>query len=229
MDVKERPIIFGAESVRAILAGRKTQTRRILSPQPLREMGSPSYDEVLGWTFPDFGPGARASNLRLQWTRNYGVPGDRLWVRESWWTVEREGQGVGVPFLLYDEEWEGNEPLRCAPLRPWGPFFPYARKFGHHPSRFMPRVASRLTLEIEGVRVQRLQDISEEDAKAEGVDGYVAGEGTVSRDALNVEPGYWHPHFFRQGFREAWDDINGNRAPWESNPFVWAIAIRRIK
>jgi len=218
--VSERPIIFKGESVLAILAGRKTQTRRIVRPGPPPCQAAPDamYPYGKGWRYT--GVNYAGENVE---SCPYGVPGDRLWVRESWWTVEREGQGVGVPFLLYDEEWEGNEPLRSAPLRPWGEFFPYARSFGHHPSIHMPRVASRLTLEVTGVRVQRLQEISEEDATAEGVDGYVGGEGRVARDALNVEPGYWHPHFFRQGFRDVWGEINGKRAPWESNPWVWAL------
>jgi hypothetical protein len=154
----------------------------------------------------------------------YGVPGDRLWLREAWrpestpmnWRIKcRADESTRVYFH------HAAELARAC--RPNGYGVPMWRSPIH-----MPRWASRITLELTDVRVQRLNEISEEDANAEGVDGYVAGEGTVSRGALIVEPGYWHPHFFRQGFREAWDDINGKRAPWESNPWVFALSFRRV-
>ncbi len=93
----------------------------------------------------------------------YGIPGDRLWVRESFWIAEMEGQGIGNQFLVYDEEMD-KEP-HPSKLRPT-----FDMKWGHNPSIHMPRWASRITLEVTEVRVKKLQQITEEDAKSEGVE-----------------------------------------------------------
>ena len=203
--MKERPIIMSGESVRAILAGTKTQTRRVILPP---------FERLWGHGIATGGSGLRTDTYHVHvrsWEQaddrytycRFGGPGDRLWVRETWAC----GSGVS-PRVEYAAD---------------GPLSQRRRSPIH-----MPRWASRITLEVTDVRVQRLQEISEDDAKAEGVDGYVGGEGTVSRGALNVEPGYWHPHFFRQGFSEAWDALNGKRFPWSSNPWVFVVDFRRL-
>ena len=129
--------------------------------------------------------------------------GFRLWVKETF----RQGSGGDSAHYRADPDEVSGGPWR--------------------PSIYMPRWASRLTLEITEVRVQRLQDISEEDALAEGMDGHVAGEGPVSRVRLFMEPGFLHSRFYREGYEYAWDEINGKRAPWSSNPFVWVLTFRR--
>ena len=199
--MKERPIIFGAESVRAILAGRKTQTRRAIRRDlPIDFVGGQDQrddlsawgywvdDEYGRWAVLQRGLDQRYAHGCFSIPCPYGVSGDRLWVRETW-SVSGNG-----PFYRADT------------------MQPETVHYSWRSPIHMPWVFSRLTLEITAVRVQRLQDISEEDAKAEGVDRIVA-----------KVPTYW------DAFQYVWDDINGMRAPWESNPWVWALTFRRLK
>jgi len=201
--VRERPIIFSGAMVRAILAGTKTQTRRIVKPQP-------------AWT--DISPALLARCP-------YGTPGDRLWVRETWRTMEREEDMVdGVRFLA-DAAFVPIENTRQA-----ADAWVAAHANGKHgvsfrPSIHMPRWASRIDLEITRVRIQRLQEISEEDARAEGVDelevkvtevnGKPAGGGIVL-DAPRVR------------FCALWKHINGSDS-WPSNPVVWVLDFKRVR
>jgi hypothetical protein len=193
-----RPILFGGPMVRAILAGRKTQTRRVIRY---------AHADGLGlWTAPPLGGyfaehvfGACYAKLA---PCPYGVPGDRLWVREAW--ADHVGPFGESRFALYRAD--GDE--RAGPWRP---------------SIFMPRWASRITLEVTAVRVERLQQISEEDAKAEGMefDGtwWLGGTHPV-KGTLQCWP------TAAKAFERGWDSINGKRAPWDANPWVWAIAFR---
>lgn len=168
--MKERPILFSGPMVKAILEGRKTQTRRVVkNPGPLSTTLSP-----------------------------YGVPGDRLWVRETW-----------------GHEADGNacDDIRCGnPDHIWyrasekdPSIFP---KDFWRPSIHMPRWASRLTLEVTAVRVQRLNELDKWDAKAEGID-----------------PTYPNPI---ASFSALWDSINGKKHPWSSNPVVRVVEFRKI-
>ena len=190
--MKERPILFSAPMVRAILAGTKTQTRRAMKPQP---WARPEPEDGL-WRLYAGDEGMEPFPCR------YGQIGDRLWVKESFWGCDLPGYG-DTPCVVYDDEWTGGEYAPAEP-RPW------ARKFGRIPSIHMPRYASRILLEITDVRVQRLQDISEADAEAEGVDRIKA---KVPRH-LDV-------------YRYLWDGINGPGA-WDANPWVWAVSFRRL-
>lgn len=174
----ERPILFSGAMVRAILDGRKTQTRRLINPQPTMIVDGvariPSARrKVSGYDIPA-NQDARSP---------YGQPGDRLWVRE---TVCLAGS---VPFYRADGE-------TFAKVR-WSPAI------------HMPRTASRLTLEVLEVRVQRLQEIGEEDAVAEGVEMVPFGS-------------------MRGEFHALWDSINAKRAPWASNPWVWALTFSKV-
>lgn len=190
--VRERPIIFAAESVRAILEGRKTQTRRIVKGCALKWLGPSMF-------VPEYV--ANPENSLCP----YGVPGDRLWVREAF----RQGDGsMSVHYRADPDEVSGG---------PW------------RPSIHMPRWASRLTLEIMEVRVQRLQEISEEDARAEGVQalplqGPYAGRWWTADVSAGLR---LHGRSAEQAFNLAWESINWKRAPWASNPWVWAIAFRK--
>ncbi len=210
--MKERPILFSGPMVRAILDGRKTQTRRAMKPQPRfnphqgdgcwypektkRELSYANEGHFRRGVARDFSP--------------YGKPGDRLWVRETWlphyrhWTTEsgdtRENLDIqydadGTFRNIRDYEVPTNWSV---PDRP-----------GRQPSIFMPRWASRLTLEITGVRVERLQEISGKDCVAEG-----------------SPSGQWAPPIMY--FKELWNGINAARGfGWDANPWVWVIEFRR--
>lgn len=197
--MKERPILFSGPLVKALLAGAKTQTRRLVNPQP----AAPFVD--------------------LE-SCPYGLPGHRLWVRENWAIYHDHAAKVGKEEALRD----AREHM------PWAHIMFQADANGGHaeehrvgdrwrPSIHLPRWASRITLEVTEVRVQRLQDISEEDAKAEGV----TTESLPGK--LNGKPATLYPMTHRQAFTWLWDTINGKRAPWASNPWVWCVSFRRLQ
>jgi hypothetical protein len=208
----------------AILAGQKTQTRRLMSERLYVEESREDGDFVINQSSPDFG---RAANA---WVRSpYGVPGDRLTVKEAaWMWCERQPNGTtktGRPKWLY-------VPLREAPVtyaadagkpstsivspetgNEWG----WRLKIG----RFLPRWASRITLEVAEVRAERLQSITEADARAEGVTRKPMGIDMDTGAPLELEPA-------RAAFAALWDSINGKRAPWTENPWIWVVSFRRV-
>jgi hypothetical protein len=198
--VKERPILMSAPMVRAILAGTKTQTRRVVKLQPpavVQSIYRPFPAEPNNWQGYGFGS--------IHWYGRcpYGVAGDRLWVRETWAVPHR-----------YDHLGPSNIPTKGVPVH-------YAATEDRgglrwRPSIHMCRFASRITLEITDVRVERLQEISEADAIAEGC---VGGHGASKGYAYNATP---HEHY-----RALWESINGPGS-WDLNPWVWAISFRRV-
>jgi hypothetical protein len=206
----DRPILFKGEMVRAINEGRKTQTRRVVHHPPF-EATDKGID--IEWA---------VGNLKCP----YGVPGDRLWVRETW----------GCPSADHPCVADGRKPrpgdrlvYRANPADDyqWGAGLPSQGSFCWRPSIFMPRWASRILLEITDVRVQRVQEISEEDAIAEGV----AGPFDVGYKAYRL-PGDSKPRYSCAvaAYAVLWDSINAPRGySWESNPWVWAITFRRIQ
>ena len=208
--MKERPILFSGPMVRAILDGRKTQTRRIVMPQPPSDferaeawLSSP----VMGWT--------AASSPSGPWHRvrsPYGTIGERLWVREAWRVdITHDGKPPRSVPRSARVAYEAGEGDRLA--RPG--------RYRH--ARFMPRWASRLTLEVVNVRVERLQAITEDDARAEGVNGTEAA--TAKQDTVDVHD--MTPH--RAAFACLWESINADTAPWASNPWVWVVEFARVK
>ena len=209
--MKERPIIMRADDVRAILAGTKTQTRRIakLSSAGRVERGGRNWhvdDPDAAFACP------------------YGQPGDRLWVRESLRFV-RVGENYHE-HAVYAAD--GVRVPRCPDLLPQfcdGMAFGLARSV---PSIHMPSWASRITLEITGVRVERLQDISKEDVIAEGVNRIAHGREGYFYHATRTEP---HPKnwcYPDDAYRDLWEQINGPGS-WDANPFVWVVEFRRAK
>jgi hypothetical protein len=214
--MKERPILFSGEMVRAILAGRKTQTRRVMKPGPPPEEGVFRYGS--GWRYS----GVDYDDDVVVESCPYGVPGDRLWVRETW----KENQPPsGWIYRATDES-----SLDPRDERPW------------QPSIFMPRRASRITLELTEVRVQRLQEISEEDARAEGVLLPVRKVDethsvpllclTGAPSPSEFKPGQdWSlSDYWRHAFAIGWNGRNGKRGyGWDSNPWVWAISFRKLE
>lgn len=209
--VKERPILFSGEMVRAILDGRKTQTRRVVAVHN-SEVGSGTpftdLDLEAAWTDKLWGvtPGLKApSRVYPDVTERIYPrfsPGDRLWVREAHMIHEpRTNDSTGYVRYRADSDPAQDDLARREGLR-W------------RPSIFMPRWASRLTLEVTDVRVERVQDISERDAKAEGC---APSESVVMKDG---SPCYTIP------FHNLWERIHGidNPNAWDSNPWVWCVA-----
>jgi hypothetical protein len=203
--MKERPILFSGPMVRAILDGSKTQTRRTFKGTtehkgPYNPAYMEAHQQANGW-------GSICP---------HGTPGDRLWVRETWavqhgfdaWTPRHIPRGARI---YYSATADLKGPCGVGGLR-------------CRPSIFMPRWASRILLEITDVRVQRLQEISEGDARAEGVsDGGCLSCG-------NPEPcGCGNPQpDARDGFAWLWQSINGPGS-WHANPWVWAITFQRLE
>lgn len=212
--MKERPILFSAPMVRALLDGTKTQTRRIVKPQPVFEDG--------GSTVIDWCP--------------YGQPGDRLWVRETWrigaWN--EDGGEIAVDYMAdnrsrreglqvpeaddFEKYW-----LQCcddcnkAGVKTdedgkyhWEPGQSPCRV---RPSIFMPRWASRITLEIIGVAAARLQDVGQQDSMEEGITG----------EELFLAQGY-----APMAYKKLWESINGEGS-WNLNPWVWVIEFKVVK
>lgn len=228
--MKERPILFSAPMVRAILSGRKTQTRRLITHRHGIQFcgGSDEQNnpERWGWAFD--GPEhhgymviARGLNERhdhgcISLPCPYGEPGDRLWVRETFTPAYFDDGRPG-----YRADWTALAAEFCTEPK-W------------KPSIFMPRHQSRITLEVTGVRVERLQDISEADARAEGCDAEwcdpVDGEHECEPGQdLGAGDGYTSPRRHVAAYARLWDRINGKRAPWDSNPWVWVVEFRNAE
>ena len=202
-----RPILFSAPMVRAILEGRKTQTRRSKDLVPTQ---FPEWLDRASWE-DDFGLVVRdkQGTDRGTWTREspYGQPGDLLWVRETWQSLCEHDR------LAPSEIPEGSDIQYPATYDGW--------VSKRRPSIHMCQWMSRITLEITGLRVERLQAISEEDARSEGVlpstqGGFRGGDGFPwSQSAVGA-------------FRGLWESINGPES-WAANPWVWVIEVRSIK
>lgn len=229
---RERPIIFSAPMVRAILAGRKTMTRRILKPQPepfrVRQ-DDPSFGLKAGDWCPvtlqqhEGDPWPRVTMGRVITSQEVGVAvGMRLWVRETWADVNTDS---GPAFLYradgnyhwcesdaYPVEYERYPGCVFAT---WGADL--LRGDGHWRSPIhMFRYASRITLEVTGVKVERLQEISYEDCRDEGTTCPIHGD--VSHVGCSG---------LRRGFKALWESIHGHDA-WDANPWVVAISFRRL-
>lgn len=259
--MKEHPIIMAAESVRAIIDGRKTMTRRVMEPQPyVSDSNPPTFrDAERGDLFvcPDLlptterrgfviaeceGPGQWHCMGQRQFADKhcpYGAPGDRLWVREKFcspengivgywadaecgaWMGDGGGgrvwmhHGVIMESPAYEQRFQNDQRWRTFGIGKYGGRW---RSPVH-----MPRWASRLTLEVVSVRVERVQSISEADAIAEGVDVMFNTKMRAIGDprALTVR---------QRAFGMVWDHFNAKRGyPWESNPWVWVIEFKRLQ
>ena len=212
--MKERGMIFNGEMVRAILDGRKTQTRRIVNPQPELTTGS-----GFSWKGCLYGSGSndRETNRNFAHIKcHFGKPGDRIWVRETYQGplfdyehmesyLEDSSKFEKPDFCIYradgkpaPEFYDADDNLHC----------------GWSPSIHMPRWASRITLEITGVRVERLASISQDDA---GKEGYPASPGPYGG---SLDKWLW--------FRQLWDSIYPDQS-FKHNPWVWVIEFKRIE
>ncbi len=229
---KEHPILFSAAMVRALLRepNPKTQTRRVITPQPPADSGEirvgafcPTKIDRHGEEYPGdevFG----AYDLDGRWGVKcpYGVPGDRLWVREKW-LPDPPDDGTWDYYAFTDGRIYNFDLLPDRFKSPKHVYYAADCKdpqdFRWRPSIHMPRWASRITLEVVRVRVERVQDITPLDAEAEG---YPQGTEVqcMSTQALNRLN--WFAHL--------WDSINAKRGfAWASNPWVWVVEFRRIQ
>ena len=212
--MKERPIIFSAESVRAILAGRKSQTRRVIKPQPIGFPGGP-IPERGTYVFRYAGEhGDELKEIRCP----YAV-GDRLWVRETWipdppqddsWDYYGFTDGEAYNFsalpkrfkkpahVIYRASWNGPDLRWRSPIH-------------------MPRWASRLTLEVVESWPERLHDITEEGAIAEGCVPYIDPFENIQIISVT------------QIYAQLWEALNAKRGyPWDANPWVWVITFKVV-
>ena len=207
--MKERPILFSSEMVRAILDGRKTQTRRVVNPQSLLD---------------------NKTRVTACYECPYGAPGGHLWVRETWRAVELDNGNDGILYKA-DNHFKSIENSQAA-ADLWCDAYA-DRKYGNkwRPSIFMPRWASRILLEVTDIQVERVQEISDGDAIGEGIQDvchcgdYVEGHGYHSGHSPVPMDGY-----AANEFSILWDSINAKRGySWESNPWVWAISFKMVK
>jgi len=218
--MKERPILFSSEMVRAILDGRKTQTRRVFNPQPIADGLYYEYKDIpwlkTGDPFPFIGH-----------LCPYGTTNDLLWVRETWRAVELDNGNDGILYKA-DNHFKSIENSQAA-ADLWCDAYA-DRKHGNkwRPSIFMPRWASRILLEVTDVRVERVQEISDGDAKAEGLVGWKSERsdeihyGITAADVWETDP--------RITYKRLWDSINAERGhSWESNPWVWVASFKVVK
>lgn len=206
--MKSRPMLFKGAMIRGLLRpiDPKEQTRRIIKPQPTVNANGMTFtnrngrfDGFIGGAIPD----------PIYFNCPYGIPGDQIWVRESC-TIGQSWNGIANVCYRADGD------VELGPDRKWTP------------SIHMPRWASRITLETTEVRVQRLQDISEEDAKAEGAEIGVSCNGLSLKSATCLaEFGISGLNRYRLGYAWLWEQINGPGS-WNLNPYVWAITFRRI-
>lgn len=205
--MKERPILFSAPMVRALLDGSKTQTRRVMRHQVcapgIVQMAGPGYCEIVN----EYGahiPG---------WTCTYGQPGDGLYVRETW---AHDARSLEECRAAHEDAMGGGT---------YGPYYRATESAPEtlqwRPSIHMPRWASRILLEIVSVRVERLNDCSGDDAKAEGV----TLPKTMS--ALDMDAQGRPNSAYQHCYKLLWESING-AGSWDANPWVWVIEFRRL-
>jgi hypothetical protein len=238
--MRELPILFSGAMVRALLDGSKTQTRRVVKHQPPDDVAPITvahYEPtVVNWRGEEE-PGSvifGAYSDDGDWGAKcpYGAPGDRLWVRETHdvnrlgvetFPSGRERFYAGIAYKADDGRHEADITERLYKT------LDEKESRGWTPSIHMPRWASRITLEVTGVRVERLQDISETDSAAEGVES-LRNEGeywkhylesTASCDALICLSA-------RESFRTLWDSLAARGADWQANPWVWVVGFKRI-
>ncbi len=219
--MKEKPIIFSTPMVQAILDGRKTQTRRVVKPQPKGTLNAWDFNAEVGDVLADItgkifklyeSTGrnkAAAGELTPREIKPRYQPGDLLWVRETWQPmVNSDGITVGYHYFTGQIKWlcdttgmEIQEPLR------W------------KPSIHMPREAARIFLEVKDVRVEQVQEITWEDAAAEGWPRY---RELFPLDNTEYKTIAW--------FKKLWDSLGAKRGyGWEANPWVWVIEFKRVE
>lgn len=231
--MNEHPILFKGEMVRAILEGRKTQTRRVIIPQPVWTERKENNLSAAGWSWEtkhcklSSWPEIDLFSKELEQYCPYGKPGDFLWVRETWRTTGG-GSWYGIAYKATENEGDAMAYLGCKRDGCLTVPQEYAQEWEHYtygtrrscnwrPSIHMPRWACRLQLRVKAVRVERVQDTSGDDAQKEG----------WPRDR-ELFPSINTKHKAIQWFEFTWDAINAKRGyGWRTNPWVWVIEFER--
>ena len=262
-----KPMLFSAEMVRAILDGRKTQTRRVVKPQPTE--GGLHWVTACGGDFAAWQDACLLLDEHSEYggpcqrTCPYGKPGETLWVRETWcahWNAPPYDAPQSYRIVTGDElppiNQENGDLYQPAPsdiMTVWyGAQGDKPLHMKWKPSIHMPRWASRITLRITDIRVERLQDITEDDARAEGCearpfpgpwwqgyrdfgDGDLIHQQAIGETAPDwmiepkkMPPTPWLDLSARDGFRSIWMGLHAPGA-WEANPWVWVVAFERVK
>ena len=245
--MNEKPILFSTEMVKAILDGRKTQTRRVI-PRAGGDCLGYITDRDAYWFELDLRTAANGPETSIEAKCPYGRPGDLLWVRETWKPGAWRDDGriaidykaspelTKTPWLTIPEEYPGKQfdelwEQWTNELRDMG-WFPdkngvYQWESGQsplkwRPSIFMPRWASRITLRMTDVWVERVQEISEADVQREG--WFFQNHDLSKRyDPVTMDTA-------RQWFAELWDSVNAKRGfSWDSNPWVWVVEFEEVK
>lgn len=209
--VKMKPILFSTPMVQAILDGSKTQTRRVVKPQPVDFVNDPHYDIQIpykGNMVNGIPLGKQVGGLSPAIKCPYGQPGDILWVRETWQQRSEKAQLMGFDKYIHKAGWK------------------YCTDGGWKPSIHMPKEACRLFLRMKSARVERLQDMSEKDARAEGVKKTYseASQMIFYKDYLNPDCEWRSPIY---SFQSLWESINGAES-WDANPWVWVVEFERV-
>lgn len=233
-EIKDRPMLFSASMVRAILDGSKTQTRRtnglewtnMSMPDMWDRVEIAFYGNDLGAWFHFDDQGINRDTF-VKWP--YGKVGDRLWVRETWQVLVVDHHNLHIGFAATDctkgidrEMLTGEQDQQAAR---------FEKKSGFVPSIHMPRWASRINLEIAAVRIERLNDISDEDAKSEGLryhNFYKEWGGVELHPSSIIEHPHWRWYETPEiAFENLWESING-AGSWKQNPWVWVIEFKRV-
>ncbi len=212
--MKERPIIFNTEMVQAILDNRKTQTRRVIKPQPTPEPDRIEYYSIPGWGWmPTSKSGKIGIFNPVSYKCPYGKIGDRLWVRETWCAFIKE-HIIDSPYA-YKADMRNAESEECRQE-----YIRLGYTYQWKPSIHMPRIASRITLEITDIRGERVQGISPLDAKDEGAISWFMDKKLSFKKSDKPYPVF--------AFQKLWDSINAKRGyPFKDNSWVWVIQFKK--
>ena len=218
--MRERPILFSGAMVRAILEGRKTMTRRVIKPQP-QDVGYGGeccvrpYCTGTPWPLAYYARWGACWNSSSPLYCPYAPVGRKLWVRETWKVSSNLDEFAPNELPNYYKTRENVRYLADPDTDLSG-----KKRVSIH----MPRWASRITLEVTAVRVERLQDITDEDAKAEGVE-LAAAFASFVFDTQGQRAA--RKSAYRSAFADLWEEINGSGS-WEANPWVWVVEFRRV-
>lgn len=198
----EKPILFTGENVRSILEGRKTQTRRVIKPQPV-PIGTSAVDRFEyfddGLWLPTSKSGKSGIFLPSKYRCPYGTEGNRLWVRENWATTL---SGVPTDGIAYKADYPAD---RAKTIKWKSPIH-------------MPRWASRITLKVLNIRVERIQQITARECWAEGIERICEPSTKFEKSAAALDD-----------FMLLWNRINGPRGfGWDVNPWVWVVEFKKM-